>query len=225
VPVRNAACPSVVLAEDQPLLRDAIASLLEAAGVVVLARCATGEELVRHVDLHRPDVAIVDIRMPPTFTDEGLRAASEIRSSFPQTGVLLLSQHVEPEYAARFAGDDPSGVGYLLKERVRDGDDFVDAIYRVADGGTALDPEVVSAVIHGKRRSTLAGLSEREVETLSLMAEGRSNEAIAEHLHLSTRAVEREISSVFAKLDLRPSDAHNRRVLAVLAYLGITTSA
>jgi DNA-binding NarL/FixJ family response regulator len=211
----------VVLAEDQPLLRDAIASLLETAGVVVVARCGTADDLLRDVASHDPDVAIVDIRMPPTFTDEGLRAAAAIRAEHPTTGVLVLSQHVEPDYVARLAADDASGLGYLLKERVRDGETFVDAVRRVAGGGTAFDPQVIETLVNGRGHSAIELLSGRELETLSLMAQGLSNAAIAEQLHLSTRAVEREISSVFAKLELPGTDAHNRRVLAVLAFLGV----
>ena len=211
----------VVVAEDQSLLRDAIASLLELAGVSVVGRYATAHELLNGVDVQQPDVAIVDIRMPPTFTDEGLQAAAAIRSEFPRMGVLVLSQHVEPEYAARLAGDDARGLGYLLKERVRDGEMFIDAVRRVASGGTAFDSEVIAALLGGEGHTARDRLTDRELQTLSLMAEGLSNAAIASRLHMSSRAVEREITAVFAKLELRASDAHNRRVLAVLAFLGV----
>ena len=211
----------MVVAEDHSLLRDAIASLLELAGLKVVGRCGTARELLEVVSSERPDVAIVDIRMPPTFTDEGLQAATAIRSEHPGTGVLILSQHVEPEYASRLAGDDARGLGYLLKERVQDGEAFVDAVRRVASGGTAFDPEVVAVLVRGEGHTARERLTDRELETLSLMAEGLSNAAIGSRLHLSVRAVEREITAVFTKLELPASDAHNRRVLAVLSFLGV----
>ena len=158
--------------------------------------------------------------MPPTYSDEGLRAAAEIRTSHPGTGILVLSQHVEPEYAARLVAADASGIGYLLKERVRDGDTFIDAVGRVASGGTAFDPQVISALVAGKGQ-TATRLTEREVKVVSLMAEGLANAAIGRRLYLSARAVERDISAIFTKLDLRATDAHNRRVLAVLSFLGV----
>ena len=213
---------TAVLAEDQPLLRDAIASLLELRSVRVLARCGTSEELLRAVRELRPAVAIVDIRMPPTFTDEGLRAARHIRERHAETGVLVLAQHVEPEHAAALVDDDASGLGYLLKERVADGESFVDAVHRVASGGTAFDPQVVAVLVAGKRRGALEILDERQLQVLSLMAEGLSNAAISSRLHLGSRAVEREISAVFSRLSLPDTHEHNRRVLAVLAYLGIS---
>ena len=210
-----------VVAEDQPLLRDGIASLLELGGFEVVGRCENADDLLLKVRSYAPDVAVVDIRMPPTFSDEGLRAAAEIRRRHPATGVLVLSQHIEPEHAARLVASDASGVGYLLKERVRDGESFIDAVERVASGGTAFDPQVVAALVAGKGHSAGERLSEREVQVLSLMAEGLSNAEIAKRLFLSARAVERDISAVFSKLDLPATDAHNRRVLAVLAFLGI----
>jgi DNA-binding NarL/FixJ family response regulator len=164
---------------------------------------------------------VVDIRMPPTFTDEGLRAAAEIRTEHPGTGVLVLSQHVEPEYAARLVAADATGIGYLLKDRVRDGDTFIDAVSRVAAGGTAFDPQVISALVAGQGHTATERLSERELQTLSLMAEGLSNAAIGARLYLSARAVERDISSIFTKLELPATDADNRRVLAVLSFLGV----
>jgi DNA-binding NarL/FixJ family response regulator len=204
-----------VVAEDQPLLRDGIASLLELSGAKVVGRCANAADLLLKVRSYAPDVAVVDIRMPPTFSDEGLRAAAEIRASQPGTGVLVLSQHVEPEYAARLVAADASGVGYLLKERVRDGDTFIDAVARVADGGTAFDPQVISALVAGKGHTATERLTDREVKVLSLMAEGLSNAAIGRSLYLSARAVERDISAIFTKLDLPATDAHNRRVLGL----------
>ena len=210
-----------MVAEDQPLLRDGIASLLELSGAKVVGRCANAADLLLKVRSYAPDVAVVDIRMPPTFSDEGLRAAAEIRASQPGTGVLVLSQHVEPEYAARLVAADASGVGYLLKERVRDGDTFIDAVARVADGGTAFDPQVISALVAGKGHTSTERLTEREIKVLSLMAEGLSNAAIGRSLYLSARAVERDISAIFSKLDLPATDAHNRRVLAVLSFLGL----
>ena len=210
-----------MVAEDQPLLRDGIASLLELSGAKVVGRCANAADLLLKVRSYAPDVAVVDIRMPPTFSDEGLRAAAEIRASQPGTGVLVLSQHVEPEYAARLVAADASGIGYLLKERVRDGDTFIDAVARVADGGTAFDPQVISALVAGKGHTATERLTDREVKVLSLMAEGLSNAAIGHSLYLSARAVERDISAIFTKLDLPATDAHNRRVLAVLSFLGL----
>ncbi len=212
---------SAVVADDQPLLRDGIASLLELSGATVVGRCENAADLMLKVRSYAPDVAVVDIRMPPTFTDEGLRAAAEIRAERPGTGVLVLSQHVEPEYAARLVVADATGVGYLLKDRVRDGDSFIDAVARVASGGTAFDPQVISALVAGQGHTATERLSEREVRTLSLMAEGLSNAAIGARLFLSPRAVERDISSIFTKLQLPATDADNRRVLAVLSFLGV----
>jgi DNA-binding NarL/FixJ family response regulator len=210
-----------VVAEDQPLLRDGIASLLELGGIEVVARCENAEALLRSVASRRPGVAVVDIRMPPTFRDEGLRAAAEIRERFPATGVLVLSQHVEPEHAARLVARDASGIGYLLKERVRDGEAFLEAVRRVADGGTAFDPQVIAALVAGRGHTASERLTPRELQVLSLMAEGLSNAAIGARVHLSPRAVERDVTAIFTKLDLPATEAHNRRVLAVLAFLGV----
>jgi DNA-binding NarL/FixJ family response regulator len=209
------------VAEDQPLLRDGIASLLELGGFEVVGRCEDAEDLLLKVRSYAPDVAVVDIRMPPTHRDEGLRAAAEIKVRHPGTGVLVLSQHIEPEHAARLVAGEPSGIGYLLKERVRDGDDFIDAVRRVASGGTAFDPQVIAALVAGKGHTASERLSERELQVLSLMAEGLSNAAIGSKLYLSSRAVERDISAIFTKLDLPATDVHNRRVLAVLSFLGV----
>jgi DNA-binding NarL/FixJ family response regulator len=214
-----------VVAEDQPLLRDGIASLLELGGIEVVARCGNGEELLRAVRSRAPDVAVTDIRMPPDFRDEGLRAAAEIRAEHPATAVLILAQHVEPDHAGRIVAAGASGVGYLLKERVRDGDTFLDAVRRVATGGTAFDPQVIAALVAGHGHTARERLSDRELLVLGLMAEGLSNAAIGGRVHLSPRAVERDISAVFTKLDLPATEAHNRRVLAVLAFLGLRPGA
>ena len=210
----------VVLADDSVLLREGIARLLEEAGFEVVAQSGSAEDLLRHVPMHKPDVAIVDIRMPPTHTDEGLRAAQEIRRRFPDVGVLVLSQYVEPAYAMQLLADNAEGVGYLLKDRVSDLDEFAAAVRRVGEGGSALDPAVVSELV-GRRRSydPLAELTPREREVLNLMAEGKSNQAIAERLLVTLRAVERYVTSIFAKLDLPASDEDHRRVLAVLTFL------
>lgn len=210
-----------VIAEDQPLLRDGIASLLEVGGFDVVGRCENADDLLLKVRSYAPDVAVVDIRMPPTFTDEGLQAAATIRADHPETGVLVLSQHVEPEQAARLLASDTEGIGYLLKERVRDGQSFIDAVTRVATGGTAFDSQVIAALVAGKGHTAGERLSERELRVLSLMAEGLSNAAIADQLFLSSRAVERDISAIFTKLELPAAEEHNRRVLAVLAFLGM----
>ncbi len=210
----------IVLAEDSVLLREGMARLLEDCGFDVVGRAADAEELLRKVRAHRPDVAIVDIRMPPTHTDEGLRAALAIRSELPATAVLVLSSYVEEQYALDLLSDSAAGVGYLLKDRVADVDRFVDSIRRVAEGGSALDPEVVSQMF-GRRRATdpLAELTPREREVLGLMAEGRSNRAIAADLVISERAVEKHVTSIFGKLALPATADDHRRVLAVLAYL------
>lgn len=210
-----------VIAEDQPLLREGIASLLEIGGFDVVGRSENADDLLLKVRSYAPDVAVVDIRMPPTFRDEGLQAAATIRANHPETGVLVLSQHVEPEHAARLLASDTGGIGYLLKERVRDGQSFLDAVTRVATGGTAFDPQVIAALVAGKGHAAGERLSERELRVLSLMAEGLSNAAIGDTLFLSSRAVERDISSIFAKLELPAAEEHNRRVLAVLAFLGM----
>jgi DNA-binding NarL/FixJ family response regulator len=210
----------VVVADDDALLREGIASLLEQSGYQVVGRASDARELMLKVRSYLPDVAIVDVRMPPNLTDDGLRAAAEIRRLHPSVAVLVLSQHLEPAYMLELVGDDASGVGYLLKDRVRDVGQFVDAVQRVAAGGTAFDPAVVNSLVGGHRRSLLDELSERERDVLSLLAEGRSNRAIAKRLYLSPRAVERHIQAIFAKLRLPESADDNRRVLAVLALLG-----
>ncbi len=211
----------MIVAEDSVLLREGVVRLLDEAGFEVVGQAGDGEELMRKARAHKPDVAIIDIRMPPTHTDEGLRAARAIREELPDTGVLVLSQYIEEEYALELLSDDAAGVGYLLKDRVSDLERFADAIRRVAEGGSALDPEVVSQML-GRRRAEdpLAALSPREREVLGLMAEGRSNQAIAEALTISERAVEKHVTSIFVKLELAPAAEDHRRVLAVLAFLG-----
>jgi DNA-binding NarL/FixJ family response regulator len=210
----------VVLAEDSVLLREGIARILEHAGIEVAGQAGDAEDLLRKVRAHRPDVAITDIRMPPGHSDEGLRAAHEIRAEFPGIGVLVLSQYVEEGYALDLLSDNAAGVGYLLKDRVGDIEAFLDAVRRVAQGGSALDPEVVSRLLGRKRRDDpLDALTLREREVLGLMAEGRSNQAIAEALVVTDRAVEKHVTSIFSKLDLASTPADHRRVLAVLAYL------
>jgi DNA-binding NarL/FixJ family response regulator len=210
----------VVVADDDALLREGIASLLEQSGYEVVGRASDARDLMLKVRSYLPDVAVVDVRMPPDLTDDGLRAASEIRRAHPSVAVLVLSQHIEPAYMLELVGDDASGVGYLLKDRVRDVAQFVDAVQRVAAGGTAFDPAVVNSLVGGRRSSMLDELSQRERDVLSLLAEGRSNRAIAKQLYLSPRAVERHIQAIFAKLRLPDSEDDNRRVLAVLALLG-----
>ena len=210
----------VVLADDSVLLREGISRLLEEAGFDVVAQSGNGEDLLRHVAMHKPDVAVVDIRMPPTQTDEGLRAAKEIRERHPETGVLVLSQYVEPAYAMELLSESAEGVGYLLKDRVGDVAEFSAAVRRVSEGGSALDPAVVSELVGRHRRDDpLAGLSPREREVLELMAEGRSNQAIAERLFVTLRAVEKHVTSIFVKLRLTATAEDHRRVLAVLALL------
>ncbi|MEA2308904.1 MAG: hypothetical protein QOG41_390 [Thermoleophilaceae bacterium] len=196
-----------------------MARLLEDQGFEVVGQAGDGEELVRKVMAHKPDVAIVDVRMPPTHTDEGLRAAQEIRERLPDTGVLVLSQYVEEEYATELIGDRAEGVGYLLKDRVADVDAFVDAVRRVSEGGSALDPEVVSLMLGRKRDEPLSELTPREREVLGLMAEGLSNHAIAERMVVTERAVEKHVTSIFGKLRLPPTGETHRRVLAVLTYV------
>ena len=210
----------VVIAEDSVLLREGVARLLEDAGVEVVGQAGDAEDLLRKVRAHRPDLAIVDIRMPPSHTDEGLRAAQEIRSELPEVGVLVLSQYVEEAYAMELLSESAEGVGYLLKDRVADVEHFIDAARRVADGGSALDPEIVSGMV-GRRRAEnpIDELTEREGEVLALMAEGRSNRAIATELVVSERAVEKHVTGIFGRLDLPPPPEDHRRVLAVRAYL------
>jgi len=209
----------VVVADDNALLREGIASLLEDAGHEIVGRAEDKDGLLLKVRSYKPDVAIVDVRMPPGNTDDGLVAAAEIRRTQPECAVLVLSQHLEPSYLLELVGDSASGVGYLLKDRVREVAEFVAAVERVAAGGTAFDPEVVSALVGGRRRSTLDDLSDRERTVLSLLAEGRSNRAIAKEMYLSSRAVERHVQAIFQKLRLPDSEDDNRRVLAVLALL------
>jgi len=206
-----------VIAEDLALLRDGLTRLLRDNEIEVVAAVGDGDALVHAVLQERPDIAIVDIRMPPTFRDEGLRAALTLRDRAPETAILIISQYVEGTYARELLADGRGGVGYLLKDRVMDVDAFVEAVRRVADGGTALDPEVVAHFVGRKDR--LAALTPREREVLSLMAEGRSNASIAEALVLTVGAVEKHVASILQKLRLPPSDETHRRVLAVLAYL------
>src|SRR6476646_6043343 len=210
----------VVVADDNALLREGIASLLEEAGHEVVGRAGDADDLMLKVRSYSPDVAIVDVRMPPGFAEEGLAAAAEIRASFPDVSVLVLSQHLEATYLLELVGDDASGIGYLLKDRVRDVAECVDAVERVAGGGTAFDPEVVKSLVGGHRRSALDELTDRERSVLSLVAEGRSNRAIGKELFLSPRAVERHVQAIFQKLRLPGTEDDNRRVLAVLALLG-----
>jgi DNA-binding NarL/FixJ family response regulator len=210
----------VVVAEDSVLLREGIARLLGEHGFDVVGQAGDAEDLVRKVGAHKPDVAVVDIRMPPTNTDDGLRAALRIRDEHPQTGVLVLSAYVEEAYALELVAESASGLGYLLKDRVADVDGFVDAVRRVGDGGSALDPEVVSRLVGRTRRDDpLAELTRREREVLELMAEGRTNAAIAERLVVTERAVEKHVTSIFGKLGLSPAPEDHRRVLAVLTFL------
>jgi DNA-binding NarL/FixJ family response regulator len=210
----------VVVADDSVLLREGVVRLLEENGFDVVGQAGDAEDLIRKVKAHKPDVAVVDIRMPPTNTDDGLRAALEIRAELPDTGVLVLSQYVEEGYALDLVGESAGGVGYLLKDRVADVERFVDSVKRVADGGSALDPEVVSQLVGRARRDDpLDALTPREREVLELMAEGRSNHAIAAHMVVTERAVEKHVTSIFGKLDLPPAPEDHRRVLAVLAFL------
>ena len=210
----------VVIADDSVLLREGVALLLTESGFEVVAQSGDAEDLLRHVGMHKPDVAIVDIRMPPTHTDEGLRAARTIRERFPDTGVLVLSQYVESGYALDLLSESAEGVGYLLKDRVSDVEQFAESVRRVAEGGSALDPAVVSQLI-GRQRTDdpLDELTPREREVLELMAEGRSNQAIADRLFVTLRAVEKHVTSIFSKLDLPASTDDHRRVLAVLMFL------
>jgi DNA-binding NarL/FixJ family response regulator len=208
------------VAEDSVLLREGIVRLLSESGLEVVGQAGDAEDLLRKAGAHRPDVVIADIRMPPDNTDDGLRAAIEIRERHPGTGVLVLSAYVEEAYALELVGDDASGIGYLLKDRVADVEGFVDAVRRVAAGGSALDPEVVSSLLGRTRRADpLDELTGREREVLELMAEGRSNRAIAEGLVITERAVEKHVTSIFGKLGLEPTVEDHRRVLAVLTFL------
>jgi DNA-binding NarL/FixJ family response regulator len=210
----------VVVGEDSVLLREGIVRVLGDAGFEVVAQAGDAEDLVRKVCAHKPDVAVVDIRMPPTETDDGLRAAIEIRRRLPGTGVLVLSQYLEEGYALDLVADGAEGTGYLLKERVGDVERFADSVRRVGEGGAALDPEVVVQVLGRRRREDpLVGLTERDREVLALMAEGRSNQAIAGRLVVTERAVEKHVTSIFDKLGLMPAAEDHRRVLAVLSFL------
>ena len=213
----------IVVADDSALLREGIASLLEDAGHQVVGRSGSADDLVMQVRSSAPDIAIVDVRMPPGNADDGLVAAAEIRSSQPGVAVLVLSQHLEPAYMLELVGEDAAGIGYLLKDRVRDVGEFVDSVERVAGGGTAFDPEVVKSLVGARARPVLEELTERERAVLALVAEGRSNRAIAKQLYLSSRAVERHVQAIFLKLGLPDSPDDNRRVLAVLALLGRQT--
>ena len=211
---------TVVIGEDDVLLQEGIARILGEAGFEVVAQCSDADGLLRRALAHRPDVALVDVQMPPGNEDDGLRAALELRRQRPETGILVLSQFYEDHYAQELIAERAEGVGYLLKERVGDVDAFIDAVNRVAAGGTALDPEVVGRML-GRRRedSPLDRLSPRERDVLAGMAEGKSNRGIAESLFVTQAAVEKHITSIFDKLDLGPAATEHRRVLAVLAYL------
>lgn len=208
------------MAEDSVLLREGLVRLLADAGLEVVEACGDAEQLLRAVGTHRPDLALVDVRMPPTFSDEGVRAALVIRSEFPQTAVLVLSQYVEENYATDLVAGRATGVGYILKDRVADVAEFVESVRRVAAGGTALDPELVLQLLsRARRRDPLDRLTPRESQVLALMAEGRSNAAIAAALVVGEGAVEKHVSSIFSKLDLPPAETDHRRVLAVLRWL------
>jgi DNA-binding NarL/FixJ family response regulator len=210
----------VAIAEDSVILRDGLVQLLADRGFDITEAVGDPVALRASIDRDRPDVAVIDIRMPPSFTDEGLRAAIELRRLHPGLGILLFSQYIETRYAAELLADDATGIGYLLKDRVADVSDFVEALVRVASGGTALDPEVVTQLVGISRRTdSLSGLSAREREVLALMAEGRSNAAIATTLVISEGAVEKHVANIFAKLDLPVSQSDHRRVLAVLRFL------
>jgi DNA-binding NarL/FixJ family response regulator len=210
----------VVIADDSPLLREGIVSFVRGEGIDVVAEASTGDELLAAVDLHEPDVAIVDIRMPPTQTDEGIQAAHEIRRRHPDMGVVLLSQHVEVGVATQILAEAPHRLGYLLKDRVTDAADFASSLRRVAAGGTALDPQVVTGLLRDPGESgVLRALTPREREVLELVAEGRSNRAIGERLATSQGAVQKSVSTIFNKLGLPAGEDDDRRILAVLAFL------
>ncbi|MFF7352275.1 MULTISPECIES: response regulator transcription factor [Streptomyces] len=213
-----------VIAEDSLLLRIGVVKVLETAGFEMCAQVADAEGLLAAVEEHRPDIAVVDVRMPPGFTDEGVRAALVIRRQYPRTAVLLLSQYVEERYAADLLAANTSGVGYLLKQRVADVEEFAEAVRRVAAGGTALDPQVVAQLLVRRHSDPLDRLTPREREVLELMAGGRSNSGIAAELVVSESAVAKHINSIFTKLDLPKADADHRRVLAVLRFLGVATA-
>jgi DNA-binding NarL/FixJ family response regulator len=209
-----------VVADDSILLREGVVRVLEDDGFEVVGQAGDAEDLLRKVGAHQPDVAVVDIRMPPNLTDDGLQAAKKIRAEYPGTGVLVLSQYLEESYALDLVADSAEGVGYLLKDRVAEIDRFTESVRRVGSGGSALDPEVVSHLLGRRRREDpLEVLTAREREVLGLMAEGRSNIAIAENLVVTERAVEKHVTSIFSKLDLPPTAEDHRRVLAVLTYV------
>lgn len=214
----------VVIAEDNALLREGLVALLRERGIDVVAQSEDGDGLLRIVEGHRPDLAIVDVRLPPTFTDEGVRAAIEARARHPRLAILILSQYVEPVYTSELLASGDGGIGYLLKERVGEVRTFVEALERVASGGTALDREVVAELVRtrhaGDGDGALAGLTPREREALALMAEGKTNAAIARAMVVTPGAVEKHVSNIFAKLDLPATDDDHRRVLAVLTFLG-----
>jgi DNA-binding NarL/FixJ family response regulator len=211
----------IVIAEDSVLLRAGLTRLLLDAGEEVIAAVGDADTLIDAVERHQPDLVVADVRMPPTHTDEGIRAALEIRVRWPDIGILVLSQYVEERYATDLLAGDTAKLGYLLKDRVADVSEFVGAVRRVGTGGTALDPEVVAQLLaRSRRRDPLDRLTAREREVLGLMAEGRTNSAIAQHLVVSDGAVEKHVRSIFTKLDLAPTDQDHRRVLAVLQWLG-----
>ncbi|MBV9192903.1 MAG: response regulator transcription factor [Solirubrobacterales bacterium] len=210
----------VLIADDSLLIRDGLASLLREGGIEVVAQTDSVDGLLRKVGAHRPDVAIVDIRMPPTHTDEGLQAAAEIRRRYPEVGILILSQHVEVGVATRLLAESAAGIGYLLKDRVTNFEDFTAALRRVARGGSVLDPKVLSQLLSGGGEDDpLAELTPREREVIALVAEGRSNKGIGQRLFITERAVQKHVTSIFMKLDLPQSDDDHRRILAVLAYV------
>jgi DNA-binding NarL/FixJ family response regulator len=215
----------IVIAEDSVLLRAGLTRLLLDAGDEVVATVGDADTLLDVVERHTPQLAVVDVRMPPTHTDDGLRAALQIRQRWPDIGILVLSQYVEERYATELLADDTSGLGYLLKDRIADVADFLAAVHRVGEGGTALDPEVVAQLLaRTRRRDPIERLSPRERDVLGLMAEGRSNGAIARELVVSDGAVEKHVSNIFTKLDLPPTEHDHRRVLAVLRWLGTEES-
>ena len=210
----------VVIADDETLLREGLARLIDEAGFRVVGKAASAEELLRRVELARPDVAVIDIRMPPTHTDEGLVAAQQIRDSHPDVGVLVLSQYLESAYAMRLLEEHPGGSGYLLKERVSDVAVLLDSLRRIAEGECVLDPTIVSRLVGRSRdESPLDELTERELEVLSLMAEGHSNEGICKKLFVSPKTVETHVRHIFGKLEIGETPDYHRRVLAILAYL------
>ena len=211
----------VVIADDSTLLREGVAKLLEGGGLEVVGRAVDGEDLLLKARSYKPDIAIIDIRMPPTQTDEGARAAEQLNAELPDIAILILSQVIDVNFAVGFLTERPNGFGYLLKDRVLDIDDFLDAVRRVCKGGSAVDPEVVAHLLGRKRPDDpLDGLTEREQDILTLMAEGRSNAGIARKLFLSPKTVETHVHAVFRKLGLDATEDYNRRVLAVIAYLG-----